>query len=117
MSNKSLFKRHIAIPQDHGSWVFILSPLLIGVFAGGTFNFAVFNLIVAAMAAFMLRQPATVLIKIFSKRRGRNELASAYFWFGVYGLIALLALSALIFEGFGALFIAFALMFAFYYLV
>jgi len=101
MSNKNLFRRHIAIPQDHGSWVFILSPLLIGVFAGGTFNFAVFNLVVAAMAAFMLRQPATALIKIFSKRRSRDELASAYFWFGVYGLIALLALIALIIEGFG----------------
>jgi len=101
MSNKNLFKKHIAIPQDHGSWVFILSPLLIGVFAGGTFSYATFNLIVAAMAAFMLRQPATALIKIFSKRRGRDELASAYFWFGVYGLIALLALIALILEGFG----------------
>lgn len=101
MSNKNLLKRHVAIPQDHGSWVFILSPLLIGIFAGGTFNFAVFNLIVAAMAAFMLRQPATVLIKILSKRRSRDELASAYFWFGVYGLISTLALIALVLESFG----------------
>jgi len=101
MSNKNLLKRHVAIPQDHGSWVFILSPLLIGVFAGGTFNLVVFNLIVAAMAAFMLRQPATAVIKILSKRRSRDELASAYFWFGVYGLIALLALVALVLEGFG----------------
>jgi hypothetical protein len=32
------FKKQIAIPQDHGSWVFVLSPLLIGIFAGGKFN-------------------------------------------------------------------------------
>src|SRR5574342_508307 len=30
----SIFSKHIALPQDHGSWVFILSPLLIGLFAG-----------------------------------------------------------------------------------
>jgi hypothetical protein len=28
------------LPQDHGSWVFILGPLLIGIFAGGRFNLA-----------------------------------------------------------------------------
>ncbi len=34
MSKKtSLFVQHIAVPQDHGSWVFIFSPLLIGIFA------------------------------------------------------------------------------------
>lgn len=103
MLNKNLFKKHIAIPQDHGSWIFILSPLFIGVFAGGTVSYATFILIVAAMAAFMLRQPATALIKIFSKRRGKDELASAYFWFVIYGLIALLTLIALILEGFGYL--------------
>jgi len=53
------------------------------------------------MAAFMLRQPATALIKIFSKRRGRDDLKSAVFWMTAYGLIALSALSALILEGFG----------------
>jgi hypothetical protein len=101
MSNRDLFKKHIAIPQDHGSWVFILSPLLIGVFTGKSFSYATFNLIVAAMAAFMLRQPATALVKILSKRRSRDEFASSIFWMAVYGLIALLALIALVLEGFG----------------
>lgn len=36
----SLFIRQIALPQDHGSWVFLLSPLLIGLFAGGKFSLA-----------------------------------------------------------------------------
>jgi hypothetical protein len=71
------------------------------VFAGKSFTYATFTLIVAAMAAFMLRQPATVLIKIVSKRRGEIDLGSAVFWMTVYGAIALLALAALIMEGFG----------------
>jgi len=53
------------------------------------------------MAAFMLRQPAITLIKIFSKRRSKDELKPAYFWFIVYGLIGLLALITLVMEGFG----------------
>lgn len=53
------------------------------------------------MAAFMLRQPATTLVKIISKRRGRDDLKPAYFWLSVYSMIGLLALTALILGGFG----------------
>ena len=95
-----IFRKHVAIPQDHGSWVFILSPLVIGIFAGETFNYATFNLIVAAMAAFMLRQPMTVMVKILSGRRANEDLRSARFWIVLYGFGALLALTGLILEGF-----------------
>jgi hypothetical protein len=100
MSNNNLFRKYIAMPQDHGSWVFILSPLLIGIFAGGKFTYATFNLIVAALAAFMLRQPATAIIKIHSKRRPKDDLPAARFWCIIYGVIALFALLGLIVEGF-----------------
>ena len=46
-SSASIFRRHIALPQDHGSWVFILSPLLIGIFAGGSFTASSLLLVVA----------------------------------------------------------------------
>lgn len=100
MAVNNLFRKHIAIPQDHGSWVFILSPLLVGIFAGGVFTPSSLNLVVAAMSAFMLRQPATALIKIYSKRRTRDELPAARFWFVVYSAVALLALIGLIRNGF-----------------
>ncbi len=94
------FKKHIAIPQDHGSWVFILSPLLIGVFAGGKFTLSVLSLFVAAMSAFMLRQPMTVFVKALSGRRPKTDLPSARFWVLVYGITAALALLVLIAEGY-----------------
>jgi hypothetical protein len=97
---RDYFKKQIAIPQDHGSWVFILSPLLIGFFAGARFNYASFNLFVAAMSAFMLRQPLGVAVKALSGRRPETELPAARFWVIVYGFIAALALLALILEGF-----------------
>lgn len=98
---KQFFKKQIALPQDHGSWVFILSPLLVGIFAGDDFSPATFSLIVAAMSAFLIRQPMTVAVKAFSGRRPKTDLPAARFWLLVYGFIAALALLGLIFSGFG----------------
>lgn len=98
---KQYFKKQIALPQDHGSWVFVLSPLLVGIFAGGDFSPAIFSLIVAAMSAFLIRQPMTVAVKTFSGRRPKTDLPAARFWLLVYGFIAALALLGLIFSSFG----------------
>ena len=97
----SFFRKHIALPQDHGSWVFILSPLLIGIFAGKTFGPATFSLCIAAMSAFLLRKPMTAAIKAYSGRRPRSDLPAARFWLTVYGVIALLALGELFILGDG----------------
>lgn len=98
---KQYFKKQIALPQDHGSWVFILSPLLVGIFTGGDFSHATFSLIVAAMSAFLIRQPMTAAVKAFSGRRPKTDLPAARFWLLVYGFIAALALLGLILDGFG----------------
>jgi hypothetical protein len=98
-----LLRKHVAIPQDHGSWVFILNPLLVGIFAGGAFTPASFSLVIAALAAFMLRQPATTLIKVYAGRRSRDELPAARFWFIIYAVLALVALAGLVLNGFAYL--------------
>ena len=95
-----LFRLHIALPQDHGSWVFIMSPLLIGLFAGKHFSPASINLIVAAMGAFLLRQPVSMAVKAYAGRRSRADLPSARFWMLIYGAIILLALAGLVAEGY-----------------
>jgi len=100
---RDYFKKQIALPQDHGSWVFIFSPLLIGIFAGGNFTLATFNLILAAMSAFMIRQPMTVIVKAYSGRRPKSDLLPARFWLLIYGIIAALALLGLILQGYGFL--------------
>ncbi len=96
---QTLLKRHIALPQDHGSWVFILSPLLVGLFAGGAFTLGSFALCLAAMSAFLIRQPITVAIKAYSGRRARSELPAARFWMLIYGLIALMSVAELVYLG------------------
>ena len=99
-SSQRLFVRHIAIPVEHGSWVFLFSPLLIGLFAGGELTGASFYFIGAALASFLIRQPITILVKIISKRRPRSEMPAALFWTGVYGLAVIAALAGLIATGY-----------------
>ena len=98
-----LFVRHIALPQDHGSWVFLFSPLLIGLFTAENFTIASLILVVAALAAFLVRQPASIAVKAYSGRRSTRDLPIARFWLGVYSLVGLLSLGALVYLGFGYL--------------
>lgn len=95
-----IWKKNIALPQEHGSWVFILSPLIVGLFAAGRFTSASVAIIVAAMSAFLLRQPMSILVKVYSGRRSRQDLNAALFWGILYSLGALGGLIALLSRGF-----------------
>lgn len=99
VARKSVWQRHIALTQEHGSWVFLFSPLLIGLAAGGRFNLASVYLIVTALAAFLVRQPITVMVKVRSHRRSPQDLPAAYFWTGVYSVIGLLGFAGLWSQG------------------
>jgi len=85
--------------------VFIFSPLLVGLFAGGRFTFASFGLVVAAITVFLVRQPITILVKAYAGRRPRSDLRAARVWIVLYGILILLALIILIRAGFGYLLI------------
>lgn len=102
---RNLFLRHVALPGDHGSWVFLLSPLLIGLFAGNSWGLAAIFLIVAALAGFLIRQPVTVAVKVYSGRRGSRDLSAAWFWIGVYAFVGAIGLLGLYLQGFAHLFI------------
>lgn len=101
----SLFVRHIALPTDHGSWVFLLSPLLIGIACGERVRFATGFFILAALSAFLIRQPVTILTKAYSGRRSRRDLRPAWFWVAVYALVGLVSSIGLVWRGFAYLFI------------
>ena len=100
---RSYLRLQYAITSEHGSWVFLLSPLLIGLFIGDTFTFASFFLVIAVLAAFLIRQPVTIAVKAYSGRRSRADLPGARFWMLVYGLIGLIALGGLLIEGYAYL--------------
>ena len=102
---RDYLRKQIFLPQDHGSWVFIFTPLLVGLFAGGRFTIGSLSLVIAAIAAFLLRQPITIAVKVYSGRRAKCDLPAARFWIVVYGFIILVALTRLMSAGFGSLLI------------
>jgi hypothetical protein len=97
----SLFRKQIAFPQDHGSWVFILSPLIIGLFAGNQISIGSIVLVISVLAGFLIRQPITILIKIYSKRRNPRDLPAAVFWSLLYASTGIIAIIFLIYLGYG----------------
>jgi len=95
------FRRHVALTNEHGSWVFLLSPLIVGLVAGGRWSVDSFYIIFTSLAGFLIRQPITILVKIYSGRRTRRDLPAALFWIVVYGLIGTVSMYALVMRGFG----------------
>ncbi len=100
---RSYFKRHIAITPEHGSWVFLFSPLLIGLFVGGRWSTVTLYLVLAALAGFLIRQPIVIAVKAYSGRRPRSDLPAARFWMLVYGAIGALMVAGLVMRGFAYL--------------
>jgi hypothetical protein len=100
MRTPEIFRPKVALPADHGAWAFFLSPLLIGLFAGGSWTIPSLYLVVAALGAFFLRQPMTILVKVVSRRRPRRDLPAAIFWTSIYGGIALANLLGLLLRGY-----------------
>jgi hypothetical protein len=100
MKIRQLFRRVIALPQDHGSWVFLFSPLIIGLFAGQDFSTGSLALTIAAITAFLIRQPVTIATKTFSGRRPRSDLPAASFWVVIYGSILIISLGVLLAYGY-----------------
>jgi hypothetical protein len=101
MQSVRIWRRSIALPSDHGSWVFLLSPLLIGIFAGGAWSTPSFYLVVAALAGFLARQPLTVAAKVLGGRRPRDDLTAAAIWLSLYGGVGLLHAFGLVIRGYG----------------
>ena len=89
--SKLIHAKHIAIPSEHGAWIFLFSPLLIGLAIGGLSKGS-FPLMLAMLSAFLIRQPVTMFVKIISGRRPKNDLYASLIWFLIYGVVLLISL-------------------------
>ena len=104
MSTRDRFlRRTVAWPADHGSWVFLLSPLIIGLAVGGRWTPTVTYLVVASVCGFLVRQPMTVAVKALSGRRSPKDLPAALLWSFIYGSVGLINVLGLILSGMGYL--------------
>ncbi|MBI4560220.1 MAG: YwiC-like family protein [Candidatus Hydrogenedentes bacterium] len=78
--------KYYAVPPEHGAWIWWIGPFAIGAAAGQTLSVDLLMLAATALAAYLLRQPMTMTVKVLSGRRGRGDLAPSVFWAWVYSV-------------------------------
>jgi YwiC-like protein len=91
----SYFRRQYTLPAEHGSWIWWIGPLAIGAAAAGRFDPDLPWLVAGLLAGFLLRQPATILVKALASRRPRADIRPAAVWVVAYGLAGLAAILTL----------------------
>ncbi len=97
------FPRHILLPQEHGAWMLFLSPLVIGLVLGGRWNLDTVVFTLTALAAFLLRQPMTIWVKVLVGRRPRRDGPIALRGMLAYGAVAGAGFLWLLWRGHGYL--------------
>ncbi len=84
--------RSVALPTEHGGWAFVIEPLLLGlILAPSPGGLA---LTVAALAAFLLRQPLKLYVKDIRSQRIVPRTNAARRFVLIYGSVAAIAFLA-----------------------
>jgi hypothetical protein len=104
MSKTGFFHHRFILPQEHGSWIWWIGPFILGVAAAGQWTQNLLMLFIAMLAAFLIRQPLTILVKVQSGRRDQRDRLPALLWSAIYALIAGVAFILLLISGFFELF-------------
>jgi hypothetical protein len=93
---ENVFKKRYFLPTEHGSWIWLIGPLLIGAAAAGEYTPDLLWLSLAMLAAFLFRQPAAMLVKTFSGRRPVTERVPVLVWGSLYALVVLIGFTVLL---------------------
>ena len=115
--NRSLFRKQLILPTEHGSWSWLLVPYFVGVLVAGTWNLAALLVLIGGMAGFLIRQPASIAMRARTGRGRKSDGPLALTWTLFLSTVALLCLVGLVALGQGDLFwllIPMAVIFVFY---
>ncbi len=95
-ASSRFWKKKYVVPQEHGSWTWWLGPFVIGLSVGGRPGGGVAALFVAALAGFLLHQPAAVAVRAAVGRYPPSDLRPALGWVGLLSLVGGLAVPCLL---------------------
>ncbi len=95
----ALFRKTLILPTEHGSWAWLLVPFAVGTAVAQTINLPVMLALVAALAAFLLRQPATVWLRVRRGKARRADGPLARTWMLLLGGTAVTCGLVLLFMG------------------
>jgi hypothetical protein len=96
---RRIFRKQIVIPSEHGSWSWFLVPYFVGLLVAGQWNVPALVVLIGGLAGFLIRQPASVYLRIRSGKGRRSDESLAAAWMLILGAIALLSLVALLAMG------------------
>lgn len=82
--------KSVALPSEHGSWGFLLEPLLLGLLVAGSLEALLLS--VAVLCAFLVHQPLKLALKDRLKGRQSARTLWAERFAAGYGLLAILLL-------------------------
>lgn len=99
IEDRSFTNKVIALPQDHGSWVFLFGPLVLGWIFAEKVTVEMAALSIASIAFFLMRQPLAIFVKVMSGRRAEKDRNASVFWTMIYGVIGVSGFAYLIFAG------------------
>jgi hypothetical protein len=103
LDRSRLWKKHYALPSEHGAWSWWLGPFLVGIAAARLPGWDLLILLVAAFASFFLHQPAAIATRALAGRRPEKDLGLALPWVGAYALVAISTVAWLVLRGHTAL--------------
>ncbi|UCG25809.1 MAG: YwiC-like family protein, partial [Chloroflexota bacterium] len=95
-SPRKIFRKQLILPAEHGSWSWLLVPYFVGLIVAGTWNLAAFLVLLGGLAGFLMRQPATVAMRVRAGRGRRADGRPARVWTVIFGAIALACLLGLL---------------------
>ncbi len=98
-----LFRKSILLPAEHGSWVWLLVPFVVGASVGGSARLELWLLLSGVLAIFLFRQPFIVWMRL---RKGKGRPADrplAAGWAALLASTGLICLAALLGRGLGLL--------------
>ncbi len=100
LGRSRLMKKHLILPPEHGAWIWLAGPFVVGAVAGKSWSLDILLCGATVLAAFFARQPVTLLVKMISGRRSRRELTPALFWLAVDGSLAAILAVTLALRGY-----------------
>lgn len=95
----ALFRKTLIMPAEHGSWAWLLVPFAVGTAVAQTINAPVLLALGAALATFLLRQPATVWLRVRRGKARRADGPLALTWISLLGGTAVTCGLVLLFMG------------------
>src|SRR5487761_2100003 len=87
--------RSVAMPTEHGGWMFLFEPILLGL--GVAFSIPGVLLALAALGVFLMRHPLKIAVDDHRHGKRYARTATAERFAIAYGMVALLALSLVVY--------------------